>query len=201
MRRRSGLRKAAMSQYRERLWQTLSDALTHTGSVATALDFGSGDGWFARKMLDAQKFEHLQTIDVKHRTDWIVPAMIYDGGTLPFADQAFDLSYSIDVLHHCPDPKVQLADVLRCTKRYFLLKDHTYRTSFEFLKLCFFDEVGNRRFGIPSLYRYQKEWEWDPIFEASGFTRRLLIHPADLQDGLIGRFAHGLHFVSLWERA
>lgn len=189
-----------MGRYRERIWEMLDQTLSPIGQIQTALDFGSGDGWFARQMLDQGKVKQLQAIDVKARDNALYPTQIYDGGALPFADRSFDLIYSIDVLHHCPDPEAQLADVLRCTGRFFLLKDHTYRSMLGRLELCLLDEIGNRRFGVPSLYRYQERWAWDRIFETTGFRSRRLIHPAPCHSGILGSLTNDLQFIALWER-
>src|SRR3954466_9734608 len=189
-----------MGQYRERIWTMLDQVLEDIAPAEVALDFGSGDGWFARRMLDEEKVRHLQAVDVKERTGWLYPAQIYQGGRLPFADRSFDLTYSIDVLHHCPEPEVQLREVLRCTRQYFLLKDHTYRGPLGKLALCLMDEMGNRRFGIPSLYQYQRKWSWNAVFKESGFVRRTLIYPARCHVSIFGALTNHLQFIALWER-
>ena len=43
-------------------------------------------------------------VDVKARKKTLIAPLLYDGVKLPFADGQFDLVYSFDVLHHCPDP-------------------------------------------------------------------------------------------------
>lgn len=189
-----------MGQYRERIWKMLDQTLEGTEPIETALDFGSGDGWFARRMLDHAKVKRLEAVDVKERPDSLFPVRIYGGGPLPFADRAFELIFSIDVLHHCPDPEDQIRELLRCAGRYFLLKDHTYSSQIGRFQLCVLDEIGNRRFGIPSLYRYQKDWEWDDVLRETGFVRRKLIHPARCHIGPLGALTNHLQFIALWER-
>jgi len=119
---------------------------------------------------------------------------------LPFADRAFDLGYSIDVLHHCPEPRLNLCELLRCTGRYLLLKDHTYRSRAGWLALAVMDELGNRRFGVRSRYHYQRGWEWNAAIEEAGFSLEKLVHPAVCHSGLLGRTTNHLQYIALWRR-
>jgi 2-polyprenyl-3-methyl-5-hydroxy-6-metoxy-1,4-benzoquinol methylase len=83
----------------------IRELLAERGPIGRTLDFGSGDGWFASELRAAGQVGELTAIDVKRRPISIVEPMIYDGGRLPFDDRAFDLIYSVDVLHHCPEPE------------------------------------------------------------------------------------------------
>lgn len=168
--------------------------------VRRALDFGSGEGWFAREMVGTGLAGEVVPVDVMRREQQLVEPIIYDGQTLPFSDRAFDLTYAVDVLHHCPDPHAALTEALRCTSEMFVVKDHTYRTLAGRVTLAIFDELGNHRFGVPSLYRYQRRWEWSECLEASGFRLESCFHPAPCHDGALGRMTNHLQFVSLWRR-
>ena len=73
----------------------------------SVLDFGCGIGLYAPLLRDA--FGHMTGVDVsaacvtRARND--NPGLdfeVYDGKTLPFADESFDLTYAITVLHHVP---------------------------------------------------------------------------------------------------
>lgn len=165
-----------------------------------ALDFGSGDGWFARQMLDEKLASEVVAVDVRRRRRAFVEPLVYDGERLPFPDRAFDLAYSIDVLHHCPDPRRSLRELLRCTGSCLLLKDHTYGGGAGWLALSIMDEIGNRRFGVPSRYRYQRDWEWNAVIEEAGFMLDRLVHPAACHVGLLGRATNHLQYLALWRR-
>ena len=190
-----------MNPYRVRVWSVFREVLTGHGPFPTALDFGAGDGWFGRQMLDTGTVIDLTPVDVQARPRTFVPIRLYDGNRLPLPDRGFDLVYAVDVFHHCPDPPAALADALRCAGRYFLLKDHTYRTVAGRLTLCVLDELGNRRFGIPSLYKYQRGWDWFSVIEAAGFRRVALVHPTRCHVRTLGALTNALQFVGLWERA
>jgi hypothetical protein len=106
----------------------------------------------------------------------------------------------VDVLHHCADPGASLAELLRVARGWLLLKDHTHRGPGQRLTLALLDEIGNRRFGVPSLYRYQRGWEWLPAIERAGFALERMVHPAPCHTGLLGRATNRLQFVALWRR-
>lgn len=189
-----------MNPYRQRVWKIIEEMLPARAPIANALDFGSGDGWFARQMERSGWIENLTAVDIKRRDNVLFEPTIYDGDILPYAPRQFELVYSIDVLHHCPDPAAQLREILGCSSRYFLLKDHNYRTPVGQLELAVLDEIGNRKFGIPSLYQYQKRWEWFDIARSEGFELRKLVYPAPVHIGALGVLTNALQFVALWER-
>ncbi|RYG64916.1 methyltransferase domain-containing protein [bacterium] len=189
-----------MNPYRERIWAQFEKIMPPLDPQMPVLDFGSGDGWFASQMLGSGVTDNLTAFDIKLRPHVLHDPIIYDGGSLPVPDRSFELSYSVDVMHHCPDPVWQIEDVLRCTNRYFLLKDHTYRTRLGQLELCLLDEIGNRKFGIPSLYQYQRRWSWFKVIEKQGFVLRKLVYPAPCHVGVLGALTNPLQFIGLWER-
>ncbi len=186
--------------YQNRIFQEMIGLLGPYGRFRSALDFGSGDGWFTFQFRQHGLAEEVTPIDVKEREKALVKPRLYDGEKLPFVDAQFDLIYSLDVLHHCPDPLAALRELLRCSGRFFLLKDHTYSNLAGWLSLCLLDEIGNRRFGVPSLYHYQKGWEWSSLISECGFKEIGRIHPLHCNRGPIGFATNRLQFLSLWER-
>ena len=190
-----------MNVYRRRVWELVRQLLQPYAPVSRALDFGSGDGWFAQSFSKEGLAGEVTSVDVQRRANTVVEPQLYDGQRLPYDDRSFELVYSIDVLHHCPDPRASLRDALRCSGRFFLVKDHTYRHWWDWLILCGLDEIGNRRFGVANRYRYQHKWEWTAWIEAEGFVLDRLIHPAYCHRGLLGRTTNHLQFAALWKRA
>lgn len=189
-----------MNNYRLRIRDLIYSLLPDGLAQAQALDFGSGDGWFAASLEQDRKIAQVTAVDVQRRKNSFKEPLLYDGGTLPFADQSFDVVYAVDVLHHCKDPEGQLKDLLRCCRQHFLLKDHTYRSPFGWLTLCLLDEVGNRKFGIPSRYKYQYGWSWFDLIEREGFILKRLIHPAHVESRFWGVKTNQLQFIALWCR-
>lgn len=192
--------KARPTAYRRHVLAQLQHLLSAVPPVDRALDFGAGDGWFAGELARLGVARMVVSADVMIWPGLMNKPVMFDGQRLPFADRAFSLTYAVDVLHHCPDPERALTEVLRCTDRYFLIKDHSYRNGLEWSALCVLDELGNRRFGVPSPHHYQKRWAWDDHLKAQGFTLHSRVHPAPCHSGVLGRLTNGLQYVALWRR-
>lgn len=190
-----------MSNYKERTLRGINTVLDLVPDARTALDFGSGDGWYARKLADSGRFDDLKAIDVKLRDHVYFTPMLY--GTdekLPFADAEFDLVYAVDVLHHCPSPLESLAEITRVCSKYIVIKDHTYSSWAGRLTLAVLDDLGNRRFGIPSPHNYQRDWEWSDALGKSGWAETSRIWPARCHTGMLGALTNGLQFISIYKR-
>lgn len=190
----------AANRYRQRILRLMEELLVVHRPFRRILDFGAGDGWFAQAMAGRMNGSQVVAVDVLRRQGSFYPAILYDGSRLPFADRAFDLAFAVDVVHHARDPAATLRELARTAGGLLLLKDHTYRSPAGRLALCVLDEVGNRRFGIPSVYRYQHAWEWSAVLEDAGFRSLRRIHPAACHTGLLGHATNGLQFLELWRR-
>jgi SAM-dependent methyltransferase len=189
-----------MNPYRRRVLESFDTVLRPHAPVASCLDFGAGDGWFASSFVERNLAKDVTAVDVQARGRTFTPVTLYDGVRLPFGDRSFELVSSVDVLHHCPDPRASLQDALRCSSRFFLLKDHTYSGPAGRAALAILDEIGNRRFGIPSPFNYRTLPEWSEWIDACGFARRHLVHPAPCHTGALGWATNSLQFIGLWER-
>jgi SAM-dependent methyltransferase len=189
-----------VTRYRYRILEKIRELVKPLGPIKTVLDFGAGDGFFASQWKNEMAVKSVTAVDVVERkTSFVVPTL-YDGERLPFADQSFDLAYAVDVLHHCNDPPVAINDLARCSRQYLLIKDHTYQGRIGKFTLGILDEIGNRRFGIPSPQQYQRGWEWVEQIESKDWRRLSLMHPLPCHSGVLGAVTNGLQFVGLWER-
>lgn len=189
-----------MNPYRKRIFSQISPLLTNLTVPVTILDFGCGDGWFASQIGKLLPNSQLTAIDVKRREGVLLEPIIYSPGeVLPFADASFDLVYAIDVLHHCDSPQRYLDELTRVARRFILIKDHTYKNAFGYLSLAILDELGNRRFGIPSPQHYQRGWEWTEHLASRNWKMRAMIHPATCHSGLLGALSNQLQYVALYE--
>ncbi|MCP4204045.1 MAG: methyltransferase domain-containing protein [bacterium] len=187
--------------YKQAVFQHLENLFAPRGRYRRALDFGSGDGWFAQQLKGAGAVREVVAIDVQRRRHEFIEPQLYDGQRLPFPDRSFDLVYAVDVLHHCPDPAAGLQEMLRVSRGDVVLKDHTFENPAGRILLALMDELGNRRFGVPSLYRYQRGWEWLPAFAAAGFRQVELRHPLACDPRVPWRWwTPRLQFLGLWER-
>jgi SAM-dependent methyltransferase len=187
--------------YKDNVIAELRSVLSELGPLHSAIDVGAGDGYYAARLMEQRLVEKITPVEVQARAHSEIEPVLYDGTTLPFAERSFELSYAIDVIHHSTNPPRTLQELARVSSRYLLLKDHTYDSPVGYAFLCLLDEIGNRRFGVPSRYRYQRGWEWSPVLERAGFRLQRLIHPARCEEGLLGRLVNPLQFVALWRRA
>ena len=191
----------SLTGYRGRVYRIVADTLRALGPITHAADVGAGDGWYARRLVQDGVVTQCTAVEVKRRAVSFVEPVLYDGRQLPIRDRGCDLVYAIDVVHHAPDPFGLLDELARVSSRYILLKDHTYSSVAGYAALSLMDELGNRRFGIPSPGKYQRRWSWLPRLESHGFVPRTMIHPARCHTGRFGAVTNGLQFVAVFERA
>lgn len=192
--------RLSTTPYRRSIVDGIVAALADRGPLERALDFGAGDGFFAAHLPQLTGIQQVTPVDVVERTSSWVKPLLYDGQTLPFTDRSFDLAYAVDVLHHCPDPIAALAEMTRCTRRFLLVKDHNHTGPVGKAVLAVLDELGNRRFGIPSPQHYQQRWSWVDWIESQGFVRCHWVHPMPCHRGPLA-MTNQLQFLGLWARA
>jgi SAM-dependent methyltransferase len=178
----------------------VSAELTRLGGASRGLDVGSGEGWFAARFVSSGVLRAVVGLDVKRRERIDVEPVLYDGETIPFADQSFDVVYAIDAIHHATNPPRVLHEMARVSSRWIVLKDHTSRSFVDRQVLRALDWAGNVAFGIPSPARYQSGWTWLDEFERLGFVRRYVQHPAECHVGALGKLTNRLQFVATLER-
>jgi SAM-dependent methyltransferase len=189
-----------MLGYRQRILEVCAAVLGNRVSGARALDFGSGDGWFAASFLRRGLVSEVIPVDVLRRQSPIVEPILYSGDNLPFEDRSFELAYCIDTLHHCTDPARSLKELMRCARQYILIKDHVYSTLAGKLTLCLLDEIGNRRHGVRSLYHYQESWEWNPVIEDECFKMECMVYPARCHPPVLQPLLGRMQYIALWRR-
>jgi SAM-dependent methyltransferase len=189
-----------MNPYRIRTWSCISELLRGVNSPCDILDFGAGDGWFAEQIKSLMPEAGVVAVDVVARENSLLVPIIYKPkDPLPFADNSFDLSYAIDVLHHCHSPSFYLQELMRVSRRYILIKDHICRGWLDFFMLFLLDELGNRRFGIPSPGNYQRNWQWGKFLEKNGWQQVSLVYPCESHSGLLGIVTNHLQYIALYE--
>ena len=165
------------------------------------LDVGCGDGQISARIARSCQNVSVTGLDVLLRPAPHIPVIQFDGTTIPFADNSFDVVMFVDVLHHTDDPAVLLAEAVRVTRRYVLLKDH-FRTGFlAYATLRLMDWCGNVHHGVALPYNYLSESEWSRLYCQTGLTpvktiRKLGLYPLPF-NWLFGR---SLHFVALLKK-
>ncbi len=176
------------------LAERLAELVPRNSSV---LDVGCGDGEIAWLLSHRRRDLRISGVDVLVRDDKRVPVEAFDGCTLPYADDSFDVVSFIDVLHHCQEPLELLREARRVARRAILIKDHALQGVAAEPTLRFMDGVGNRRYGVSLPFNYWTPDEWTEAFAALELTveqrlQRLRLYPWPLTLA----FDRRLHFVA-----
>ena len=164
---------------------------------ARVLDVGCGDGYLASHILTLRADLQIEGIDVLARQRAAIPVGIYDGSSIPFEDDSFDVVLLVDVVHHAVDPHRLLREACRVASDKIVLKDHLADALFADQTLRVMDWVGNSHQGVNLPYNYWTEAKWVEIFAQLNMSitwaeRRLGLYPWPA--GLL--FDRSLHFVA-----
>ncbi|MFP4644071.1 MAG: class I SAM-dependent methyltransferase [Spirochaetales bacterium] len=120
-------------------------------------DIGAGRGFVTLGLM--RRGHEVIPIDVRDgsRVSSVRP-VIYDGQTLPFADDRFDVALLLTVLHHTPDPDRVLAEASRIASRLIVIED--IASSALKMRLTWWaDSVANLEFrGHPHTNRSDAAW-------------------------------------------
>jgi SAM-dependent methyltransferase len=188
------------NRYKDNVLAELTRVLRAARPVNNAVDVGAGDGYYAARLMERGLVQTITPLEVLLREQRELTPILYDGKTIPFGDREFDLAYAIDVIHHTDDPERTLQEIARVSRRYLIVKDHTYDNPLDYALLCVLDELGNRRFGVPSIYHYQRRFSWFPWIERAGFRLVKCVHPARCERGALGHLVNRLQFIACFER-
>lgn len=169
---------------------------------ASLLDVGCGDGQITALTAALLPGISARGIDVLQRSRTHVPVETFAGERLPYADGAFAAVMAVDVLHHADEPGRLLAEMVRVSSRWVVLKDHFRDGWLAQATLRFMDEVGNRQHGVRLPYRYLSRSEWEQLFATLGLRvvqRDSLptLYPWPLR--LV--FGRQLHFIAVLEKS
>ena len=106
------------------------------------LDLGAGEGYVGREL--QQRFgARVRLADVVDMNRTRLPLDVYDGRTLPYDDNAFDVTVVYYVLHHCAHPERVLAEALRVS-RHVLIVESVYHSELQRRVLRSLDQGANR---------------------------------------------------------
>jgi SAM-dependent methyltransferase len=162
------------------------------------LDVGCGDGRLARLIAEKRPDISIRGIDVLQRNDAVIPIDTFDGKSIPYGEDSFDVVMFVDVLHHASQPMTLLREAVRVARHAIVIKDHLAEGSLAHLTLRVMDWVGNARHGVALPYDYWSLAKWHRVFDRLGLrinswesNLKLYPLPADL---ILGR---SLHFIAL----
>jgi len=169
--------------------------------VSSLLDVGCGDGVISRAVADVTPGLSVEGVEVLDRASCAIPYSLFDGKTLPHGDGAIDCVSFVDVLHHTPDPDALIAEAVRVSNRYLIIKDHIWSNWFDRFVLRVMDWVGNRSYSVHLNYNYLHDRHWQEIFDRNGLAvagriEKLGLYPFPFN--LV--FEHSKHFLILLEK-
>jgi SAM-dependent methyltransferase len=126
-----------------------------------------------------------------------IPVTEFDGNTIPWPDDHFDIALFVDVLHHTEAPARLLAEAKRVSSRGIVIKDHLREGVFAEATLRFMDWVGNAQHGVALPYNYLSDKEWRGIWsdldlEVEAIDEDVGLYPAPFS----WMFDRRLHFVA-----
>lgn len=163
----------------------------------TVLDVGTGDGQIAREIGQRAGGGAVRGIDIMLRPETAIPVEVFDGLTIPMADNSVDVVTFVDVLHHTDDPSVLIEEASRVARSAVVIKDHLAETRLDHLTLRAMDWVGNAPHGVVLPYNYAPRADWDRWFAQAGlqvdsFDTNVPLYPFPLS----AVFGRKLHFVA-----
>jgi len=182
---------------RRRLDSLSQHAVALLPKRARVLDVGCGNGALDERILQRRPGIEITGIDVLPQPGSRIPVASYDGRTIPHPNDSFDAVLLFDVLHHCENPRLLLAEAARVASRCVVLKDHTLQGAGSRMLLRFMDDVGNRRHGVSLPYNYWNEGQWHQAFADLGLSVEAWLSNLGLYPRPIDWiFGGSLHFVA-----
>lgn len=173
----------------------LAATIPHGASI---LDVGCGDGTLSSMLLEKRPDLTITGIDVYVRPTLKIPVHAFDGLHIPFADESFDYTLFVDVLHHTEAPVELMRDATRVARKGLIIKDHLVKGLLARPVLGLMDWAGNAPYGIVLPYNYLTPAQWTTAFAELGLSTQswredLGIYPFPLNVF----FDRHLHFLSV----
>ena len=138
----------------------------HTGDeVIRLLDVGCGDMSIAKSLALKNEKISFMSIDIYPNKEGWENYVEFDGRSIPFSDQSFDVALFSDVLHHDYSNISTLLSEAKRVAKYILIKDHFEYglLSRNILRLA--DFIGNYGYGVSIPKRYLSKKSYYSILQ------------------------------------
>lgn len=147
---------------KERSGKIVKDIEKHFKPDDKIIDIGSGSCNISDLLI--KKNFNVTPIDVKDLSmvENIKP-VIYDGASLPFKDNHFDVALILFVLHHCEEPEKILSETVRVSRKIIIMED-IYDNELHKLLTYAFDSALNQEF-INHPHSNKKDSDWKLLFK------------------------------------
>jgi len=156
------------------------------------IDIGSGTGDVANLIKSQGK--NITPVDVANfHGPRMIKTIIYDGKTLPFKDQSFDMALLLMVMHHTSEPDIIFKEAIRVAKKVVVIET-SYTTSISRILTIISDAIGNLRLNA-FWNSYKTDVEWRQFFTKYAFKIDVTQKFKDKNLGFIP-FLHILYFLT-----
>jgi len=148
-----------------RLWvkKKIQPFITYLNENDKILDIGSGNGLVAHTLRGTgYDVTPLDIADLSYAES--VKPVVYDGHTMPFADQQYDVALLLTVLHHIDQPDKVLREACRVAHRVIIIED-IYDNFFQKKLTFFMDSLVNWAYA-PCPHTNKNDEAWQRTFEA-----------------------------------
>jgi SAM-dependent methyltransferase len=153
-----------------RAWSVVSRLLPYLQPSDRVLDVGAGSCRVG-SLLASRSGAQVSLLDRVDHNETALPLQLYDGRTLPYLDNAFDVSMLGFVLHHASDPDTLVDEVKRVTRGRVLVLEDTPRNALERRIWTKGDYFFNHRkhADIDVAHVQRSSQEWTGYFQDRGF--------------------------------
>lgn len=162
----------------------------------TVLDVGCGNGKLARLLFEMRPDLEIVGIDVKVAPNPAIPITTYDGNSIPFDSQSWDICLASDVLHHCTEPIAVMREMKRVARESIVIKDHFSEGFISRSLLSLMDWIGNYGYGTDVPFNFMSSAQWNQAYSDLGLIpqaqeTKLRLYPFPFTLVL----DHKLHFI------
>ncbi len=181
----------------KRLSSALTRQLPESGTI---LDIGTGDGSILALCCQLKPGLTPSAVDIAPRLHCSVPVTAYDGRTLPYGDESFDVVMMVDMLHHSENPARVIREACRVSRGVVIIKDHCCQTAWDWLTLSAMDIAGNLHHGIPLPLWYWAPEDWETARPAGWHLDNQEKAPKIYPWWLAWIFGRSLHIITVWHK-
>lgn len=139
----------------------------HLTPTTSLLDIGVGSGLALHHVMQQNPHLACAGVDIHdlRLPDVEVPLQVYDGYTLPFVADRFDVSLIFYVMHHCDNPHRLLEEAVRVSRQKLIIIEEFHQAGADPTSLDLTERQSHRALGIPANmpYRLLAKSEFDRL--------------------------------------
>lgn len=173
----------------------------HLAPGFRVLDVGCGFGQLGQAIMQRYPAVQVEGLERFRRPGELIPVHAYDGGRMPWDGEVFDAVILADVLHHDDHPDRLLAECVRISKRFVLVKDHLREGFLAQARISLLDWAANMPYQVKCTFRYNNLAEWRKAFGPLSVDVAEERTSIDIYPGLVNRLlGRGLHYFAVLEK-